>query len=187
MVRDYFAEHIALAQIVSGELVDQIEAVGELLVSTLKVGKKIMLCGNGGSAADAQHIATEITGRYLRERKGLPAIALTTDTSALTAIGNDFGFDQIFARQILALATGGDCVVGISTSGNSPNVIQALETARSFQCSTVGLLGRDGGRLRDVAENIIVVPSEDTPLIQEMHITIGHILCKMIDDFFAES
>lgn len=184
-IRNHFARHIQTAEKVSSELTDAIEQIARLLIEALENGHTVFLCGNGGSAADAQHIATEITGRFMRERRAMPAVALTTDTSALTAIGNDFGFEQIFARQVEALARPGDVLIGITTSGNSPNVLEALRAAEECQCVTVALTGRDGGRARDLANHAIVIPSDYTPFIQEMHITIAHILCELIDVHFA--
>lgn len=166
--------------------VPRIEAVGAAAVDTLRAGGKLLLCGNGGSAADAQHIAAELVGRYMRARAGLPAIALTTDSSALTAIANDFGYEQVFARQVQALARAGDLLVAISTSGNSPNVIQAVHQARAMGVRTVGLLGGQGGALRDMVDLAVVVPSDETPRIQECHILLGHIWCQMIDDAFRD-
>ena len=145
-------------------------------------GKKLLIFGNGGSAADAQHIAAELTGRYKSERRGLPAIALTTDTSALTAIGNDYGYKEVFKRQVEALANKGDVVIGISTSGNSKNVIKALKKAKKIGCKTIGFSGRDGGKMNEVCDINIVVPSNDTPRIQEMHILMGHIICQAVDN-----
>jgi len=153
-----------------------------LITDTLAHGNKVLLCGNGGSAADAQHIAAELTGRYKTERRGLPGIALTTDTSALTAIGNDFGYDKVFERQVEALANKGDLLIGISTSGNSANVLKALQKAKSMGCRTIGLSGRGGGEMNTLCDINIVVPSDDTPRIQEMHILIGHIMCQSVDD-----
>lgn len=150
----------------------------------LKNGHKILLCGNGGSAADAQHIAAEFSGRYKKERRGLPAIALTTDTSVLTSIGNDYGFDRVFDRQVEALAQEGDLLIGISTSGQSKNVVRALSLAKNLGCKTIGLSGRDGGVMSEFCDVNIIVPSEDTPRIQEMHILIGHIICEACDQAF---
>lgn len=181
----HFEKHAQVAQKTLAELGETIGEVARVLIGALENGNSLLLCGNGGSAADAQHIATEITGRYLRERKAMPAIALTTDTSALTAIGNDFGFEQIFARQVEALATPGDVFIGISTSGNSGNVLEAFRAAEERGCVTIALTGRDGGRARDVATHSIIVPSDQTPHIQEMHIMIAHILCDLIDQHFA--
>jgi len=161
-----------------------IEEACHLITSTLKNGNKILLCGNGGSAADAQHIAAELTGRYKSERRGLPAIALTTDTSALTAISNDYGYARVFDRQVEALANSGDLLIGISTSGNSDNILSALGTAKELGCKTLGMSGKDGGEMNSVCDLNLVVPSDDTPRIQEMHILIGHILCQAVDDAF---
>ena len=159
-----------------------IYTAGVIATETLEAGHKILLCGNGGSAADAQHIAAELTGRYKIERKGLPAIALTTDTSALTAIGNDYGYEHVFSRQVEALAQKGDLLIGISTSGNSRNVIYALQKAKEIGCRTVGFSGKGGGKMNDVCDLNIIIPSDDTARIQEMHIMIGHILCQLIDN-----
>jgi D-sedoheptulose 7-phosphate isomerase len=145
-----------------------------------------MLCGNGGSAADAQHIAAEFVGRYETERRALPAIALTTDTSALTALANDYDFERIFARQVDALASEGDCLIAISTSGNSPNVIAAVMAARSRGCSIIGLTGSNGKKLASLSDRCITVPSARTSRIQEAHITIAHIWCQIIDADFAK-
>jgi D-sedoheptulose 7-phosphate isomerase len=153
-----------------------------IATEALKNGNKILLCGNGGSAADAQHIAAELSGRYKIERRGLPGIALTTDTSVLTAVGNDYGFDRVFDRQVEALANTGDVLIGISTSGHSKNVVRALSLARQMGCKTIGLSGRDGGVMNELCDINIVIPSLDTPRIQEMHIMIGHIMCQAIDD-----
>lgn len=154
-----------------------IEAIGDLLVTCLDRGGCVFWLGNGGSAADCQHLAAELIGRFERDRKGLASIALTTDSSVLTAVGNDYGFDRLFARQVEALCRPGDLVIGISTSGNSPNVLCALQTAHDLGIRTVGLSGRGGGKLRDLADVCLVVPSASTARIQEAHILIGHILC----------
>ncbi len=153
----------------------------ELLRSTMAAGGKVLLFGNGGSAADAQHWAAELTGRYLRERPGLAAIALTTDTSALTAIGNDYGFDHIFARQVEALARPGDAAVGISTSGTSPNVRLALKKAKAMGCRTVAVLGRDGGTMAAEVDVALVYGAQQTPRIQEFHAVLGHLLCALVE------
>ncbi len=165
-------------------MVPSIQEASKLVSKTLLDGHKVLLCGNGGSAADAQHIAAELSGRYKTERKGLPGIALTTDTSALTAIANDYGYDRIFDRQVEALANEGDLLIGISTSGNSANVISALKLAKELGCTTLGMSGRDGGAMNEVCTLNLVVPSFDTPRIQEMHILIGHIICQAVDDSF---
>jgi D-sedoheptulose 7-phosphate isomerase len=155
--------------------------MGMRLRSCLLAGGKILLLGNGGSAADCQHIAAEIVGRYKRERRGLPAIALTTDTSILTAVGNDYGFERIFSRQVEALCTPADVVIGLSTSGNSPNVLAAIHTARQIGAFTMGLTGGSGGKLAQCCDLSLVVASKDTPRIQEAHILVGHLLCDLID------
>lgn len=155
--------------------------MGMRLRSCLLASGKILLLGNGGSAADCQHIAAEIVGRYKRERRGLPAIALTTDTSILTAVGNDYGFEHVFSRQVEALCTPKDVVIGLSTSGNSPNVLAAIHTARQIGAFTIGLTGGGGGKLAQCCDLSLVVASNDTPRIQEAHILVGHMLCDLID------
>ncbi|MEJ7554315.1 MAG: D-sedoheptulose 7-phosphate isomerase [Aquificaceae bacterium] len=160
---------------------ERIVEVGQIIARALKDGNKVLLFGNGGSAADAQHIAGEIVGRFKRERRALPAIALTTDTSILTAVGNDYGFESVFERQIEALCMPGDIAIGISTSGNSPNVIRGLMKAHDLGATTIAFTGRDGGKLVDIAHYSFVVPSYDTARIQECHITLGHVLCEIID------
>jgi len=153
-----------------------------LLVKTLKTGHKVLVFGNGGSAADSQHIAAEITGRFSRERRGYPAIALTTDTSVLTSVSNDYGFDLVYARQVQALARRGDLVIAISTSGNSPNILEGIRAARIAGASVLGFTGAGGGAMASLCDIIFAVPSKSTPRIQEAHITIGHILCEAIDE-----
>ena len=147
----------------------------------MTLGNKILICGNGGSAADAQHFAAELTGRYLKERRSYPALALTTDTSALTAIGNDYGFDSVFSRQIEGLGKAGDILIAISTSGRSPNILKAVEVAKARGLRTIGLLGRDGGTLKDLVDDAFIVPSEVTARIQEIHEMILHFLCESMD------
>ena len=181
-IKEEFQSHLETINSVINTMEEDIQDASSIIVNALKNGNKILLCGNGGSAADAQHIAAELTGRYKTERKGLPGIALTTDTSALTAIGNDYGYDRIFDRQVEALANKGDVVIGISTSGNSKNVVSALLLAQEMGCKTVGLTGRDGGAMNEVCDINIIVPSDNTPRIQEMHILFGHIICQIIDD-----
>jgi len=166
--------------------VEQIEKCAEIIFDAVSKGKKILICGNGGSAADAQHIAAEFVGRYETERRGLPAIALTTDTSALTALSNDYGFERIFSRQVEALASEGDVLISFSTSGNSPNIIAAVMKARELGCRTVGLTGIKGKKLASLCDACILVPSERTARIQEAHITIGHIWCEIIDSKLKE-
>jgi D-sedoheptulose 7-phosphate isomerase len=176
-------EHIAVMEMVH-ELAPVVEAVGQRWLDALQNGGKILLMGNGGSAADAQHIAAELVGRYLCERKGLPAIALTTDTSILTAVGNDYGYDAVFSRQVEALANPEDIVLAYSTSGNSGNACTAIETAREIGCYTVALTGESGGQLKSLVDTCICVPSSSTPRIQEAHAFIGHMLCAYVDSSF---
>ena len=145
-----------------------------------------MFCGNGGSAADAQHLAAELVGRYQSERKGLPAISLATDTSAMTAIGNDFGYSQVFSRQVEALANQSDVIIAISTSGNSENVLNALQIAKKLDCKTIYLTGKNAGSISKKCDVNIIVPSDNTPRIQEMHILIGHLICQHIDLKFMD-
>jgi len=163
-----------------------IESIAKLAIDSLKSNGKIILFGNGGSAADAQHIAAELVGRYKVSRKGLSAIALTTDTSALTAISNDFGYENVFKRQLEALLNKNDLVIGISTSGNSSNVINALQYAKSMNIKVVGFTGVEGGKMNDICDINLVIPSNDTPRIQEAHIFLGHTLCHLIDIHFSD-
>ena len=186
----FIAQHIQQHQAAIGALIPQestIQTHGEMLIAALRAGGKILVCGNGGSAADAQHLAAELVGRFGHTRRGLPAIALTTDSSALTSIGNDFGFDAVFSRQIEALARPGDVLIGISTSGNSRNVLAAVNTARELGVTTLGLLGGTGGALKDKLDYALIAPSCDTPRIQECHILIAHIWCAMIDEAFMSN
>ena len=187
IIESEFSEHLKTAQATLEYITTPLEIAANLCIDTLKNGGKILIFGNGGSAADAQHIAAELVGRYKVERKGLPAIALTTDTSALTSIGNDYGYARVFDRQVEALANKGDVVIGISTGGSSGNVISALKLAKGMGCKTIGLSGRDGGEMNDVCNVNLVVPAEDTPRIQEMHIVIGHTICHLIDQAFSDS
>ena len=181
IIKEFLAHQETIKKVIETMQKPLLEA-SKLAVETLRAGNKILLCGNGGSAADAQHIAAELTGRYKTERRGLPGIALTTDTSALTAIGNDYGYDRVFDRQVEALAQKGDLLIGISTSGNSINVINALKVAREMGCKTLGLTGRDGGAMNELCDINLVVPSNDTPRIQEMHILFAHTICQIIDN-----
>jgi len=154
----------------------------------LKEGRKVLLFGNGGSAADAQHIAAEFVGRFIPDRIPLPALSLATDTSALTALGNDYGYDAVFSRQVQALGNAGDIAIGISTSGNSPNVLEAFAAARAKSMLTIGFTGQDGGKMNGRADVLFRVPSRMTPRIQETHITLGHVLCELIDrELFPEA
>ncbi|AGA34339.1 Phosphoheptose isomerase 1 [Thioalkalivibrio nitratireducens DSM 14787] len=171
-----------LADEQAGAILEVIEAV----IAALARGNTVFFFGNGGSAADAQHLAAELIGRFTLERRPLPALALTTDTSILTSIGNDYGFDQIFLRQIQGLGRPGDVAVGLSTSGNSPNVLKAVEAARANGLITVAMTGEGGGRLADRAHFCLRVPATDTARIQESHITIGHLVCQGVDEAVAE-
>lgn len=184
MVIEELYEHRNLIQKVIENLSGDIETACRVMVAVLKDGKKVLIAGNGGSAADAQHIAAELSGRFVKERKALPGIALTVDTSALTAIANDYGYHHVFSRQVEALAQPGDLFIGISTSGNSQGILNAFEAATKIGCKTLGLSGRDGGKMNGICELNIVVPSDVTARIQEMHILIGHIMCKAVDDAY---
>jgi D-sedoheptulose 7-phosphate isomerase len=184
MIQNELQAHKETIEKTIESMVPSIQKASELIVATLQSGNKVLLCGNGGSAADAQHIAAELTGRYKSERRGLPAIALTTDTSALTAISNDYGYDRVFDRQVEALANEGDLLIGISTSGNSANILSAFALAKELGCMTLGMSGKSGGKMNDSCDLNLVIPSNDTPRIQEMHILIGHILCQAVDDAF---
>jgi D-sedoheptulose 7-phosphate isomerase len=162
-----------------------IEQIAARFIQTLRSGGTILLCGNGGSAADAQHVAGELVGRFRRERAAWPAIALTTNASIVTAIGNDYGFDRVFARQVEALARPGDVVVGISTSGDAMSVIRAMQVARERGCFTLGVTGQSGGRLIDTVDLCLRVPSDSTPRIQEAHIVVWHIVCELVEQALA--
>ena len=181
IIQHEFNEHLKVSKATFESIGNKIEVAARLCIDCLNNGNKILIFGNGGSAADAQHIAAEIVGRYKVERKGLPAIALTTDTSAITAIANDYGYTHVFDRQIEALAQKGDVLIGISTSGSSVNVINALKRAKGLGCKDIGMSGRRGGELNILCDVNIVVPAKDTPRIQEMHILIGHTICHLID------
>lgn len=174
-------EHLSLFDTLDS-LQGDVQNAAAMVVRTLSSGGKLMLCGNGGSAADSQHIAAELTGRFVQDRRPLAAIALTTDSSALTCIGNDYDFSEVFSRQVIGLGRPGDCLLAISTSGTSANVVKAVEAAQRLQISTVALSGRDGGRLRSLCDAAIVVPSATTARIQEAHIFVGHALCALIEE-----
>ncbi|HEY0427875.1 MAG TPA: SIS domain-containing protein [Pyrinomonadaceae bacterium] len=182
LIENSLNAHVELFKLIAETQVEQISDCAEMLFDAVSSGNKILICGNGGSAADAQHIAAEFVGRYETERVALPAIALTTDTSALTALANDYGFEKIFARQVEAHARPGDVLIAISTSGNSPNVISAVMRARANDCKVIGLTGASGKKLAALCDNCILIPAERTARIQEAHITIGHIWCEIIDE-----
>lgn len=181
IIQGYVQNHIEIAQ---GLLVDlpDIEGVAKVVVEALKGGNKLLVAGNGGSAADAHHFAAELVGRYKKERKALPAVSLDANPSAVTAISNDYAFEQVFARQIEALAKPGDVFFGISTSGNSKNILEAIKSARNHGCKVVGLTGKTGGEMAKVCDFLINIPAEDTPRVQEMHILVIHILSALIED-----
>ena len=181
IIEEEFNSHIKTSKKSMENLVGDIEIAAKICIETLNNNGKIIIFGNGGSAADAQHIAAELVGRYKTERKGLPAIALTTDTSAITSIANDYGFLHVFDRQVEALAHKDDVVIGISTGGTSPNVVNALTAANKLDCKTIGLSGKDGGDFNALCDINLVVNSNDTPRIQEMHILIGHTICHLIE------
>ena len=179
-------ESIAVKRRVLQQETETLAAIAEVWTTALRGGGKILLCGNGGSAADSQHIAGELVGRFLLERQGLPAIALTPDTSILTALGNDYGYQRVFARQIEALGRPGDVLVGISTSGRSPNVLQAIEAARAREMATVGFTGAHGAALKAEVDLCFCAPSSETPRIQEAHILAGHAICEVVELALAE-
>lgn len=177
------ATHAAISALYADEQYRRsLVAVARLFISTLKAGRTLLFAGNGGSAADAQHIAGEFVSRFHFDRPGLAAIALTTDTSILTAIGNDYGYERVFARQIEAIGRAGDSFVGISTSGNSPNIIAAFDAARKKGLTTVGLTGKTGGRMRDACHHVLCAPSDVTPRIQECHLATYHLLCALVEE-----
>ena len=165
---------------------DSIQEAVEKVIHTLRSGGKVLLCGNGGSAADSQHIAAELVGKFRLNRKGLPAIALTTDTSILTSLANDYGYEFVFQRQVEALGKKGDVLIGISTSGESMNVALAMKKAKDMGISTIALIGEKRGQIADAADIVVSVPSKETPRIQEGHITIGHILCDLVERYCFE-
>lgn len=185
MIVKYFDRHQEVVALAREKVIDQIHEIATILSEALRNGNKVLVMGNGGSAADAQHMAAELVGRFKRERRGLPAIALTTDTSILTAIGNDYGFDRIFARQVEALASPGDVVIGISTSGNSTNVLDALSIAKEQGCRTVGMLGKDGGAIARIVDMALIVPVNETAHVQEVHLVVLHILCDIVEAQFS--
>lgn len=175
------ADHEAVTKNTFASLKDPFARIVDLCVASIQADGKIMFCGNGGSAADAQHLATELSVRFIKDRKPIAGLALTTDTSTLTAAANDYNFDAIFARQIDAIGKEGDVLIALSTSGNSGNVLTALKQARTQNIKTIGFSGRDGGKMKDLCDEILIVPSQSTARIQEMHITLGHMLCGSME------
>ena len=184
LLLQHVEDAISLKRAFFAQEAEHILAQAADMAERLKRGCKILVCGNGGSAADAQHFAAELSGRYVKERRALAGIALTVDTSALTAIGNDYGFDQVFSRQVEALGRPGDLLVGISTSGNSRDVILAVAAAKGLGMRTLGLLGRDGGQLKALVDDALVVPSPVTARIQELHLMTYHFWCEALDTHF---
>jgi len=181
-IEEEFNNHLKALDAVKSKF-HTLEKISQVAINVLQDNKKIIIFGNGGSAADAQHIAAELSGRYKRDRLGLAAISLTTDSSALTAIANDFGFSSIFQRQVEAIANSGDLIIGISTSGNSQNVLKAIQFANKMNCKTVSFTGFDGGEISKESDINFNVDVSDTPRVQEMHILAGHIICELIDRF----
>ena len=168
-------------------LIDTIERAATVVVTAIKNGNKVIFCGNGGSAADSQHLAAELIGKFYFNRRSLPAVSLTVNTSIITAIGNDFGFDKVFARQLEGIGKAGDVLIGLSTSGNSENVVEAFRLAKEIGIITIAFTGESGGILRNLADILINVPSNDTPRIQEAHILIGHIICELVEKEFVNN
>lgn len=183
-IKNEIDEHLKVYMDFKNEQIDELIKASDMVVQTLKNGGKIIICGNGGSAADAQHFAAELSGRYKTNRKALAAIAISTDTSAITAIANDFGFEQVFSRQVEALAKPQDLIIGISTSGNSKNVINAFLKAKELKAKTLGISGRDGGEMNKECDFNLIVKSNDTARIQELHIFIIHTICAAVDKAF---
>jgi D-sedoheptulose 7-phosphate isomerase len=186
IIDDSFENHIKTIKESKKILRKEIKKVAKLFIETINSSNKIILCGNGGSASDAQHIAAELTGRFQTERIGLNAIAITTDTSAITAIANDYGFEYIFSRQLEAIGKKGDLLVAISTSGNSKSIINSVQKAKEIGINSIALSGKDGGELAKICKKSIIIPSNNTARIQETHILIGHIICNIIDEEFTQ-
>jgi len=182
IIEQIFADSIAVKQATLKANLAQIKKAAEVVITALKGNHKILLCGNGGSAADSQHIAAEFIGRFQKERRSLPAMALTTDSSILTALGNDYSFDIVFARQVEGLGQSGDVLVGLSTSGNSKNVLEAMKTAKAKGIKTIGLLGCDGGTIAPLCDIALIVPSKVTARIQESHICMAHTICQVAEE-----
>lgn len=187
LIKQRIDEHLALAEQVYAAHAEQLLQAANLMAYSLKTGRKILFCGNGGSAADAQHLAAEFVGRFVLERQGMPAIALTTDTSIMTAVGNDYGFDQIFARQVQALGQREDVLFAFSTSGNSPNVLEAIKAARAKGIPSIGFTGCGGGKMAAECDICVAVDSKVTARTQEMHILMGHILCEILDGVLMDN
>ena len=187
IIKQELNDHLITLDATMKSIVSSLEVAANICIDSLKQGGKILIFGNGGSAADAQHIAAELVGRYKLDRKGLAAIALSTDTSSLTAIANDYGYEHVFDRQIEALANPEDVAIAISTSGNSSNVINALQSAKNIGCKSIGLSGKSGGNMNKLCDVNLIIPAKDTARIQEMHILVGHIICHLIELEFRNS
>jgi len=185
-IKKIWAEHLEVAKTLP-ELADAVSSAVELIYSSLAAGGQLLIGGNGGSAADAQHLAAELTGRFLRERQPFRALALHVNTSSLTAIGNDYGYEYVFARELSAHARPGDVFLAITTSGNSPNILRAIEAARKSKVTVIGLTGESGGMMRSACDLCLCIPSKSTARIQEMHITIGHAICELVEERLAEA
>lgn len=183
IVKQRCIEHLdVFGKFIEDDYLSIISEIGERCKQAVADGYKILLCGNGGSAADAQHLAAELIGRFVKERRSLAAVALTTDTSILTSIANDYSYDTVFERQVEGLGRAGDVLIGISTSGNSENVLRAMKKARDIGMHTIGLTGEDGGKLKSICDLTLIVPSRITARIQEMHILAGHIICELVEE-----
>jgi D-sedoheptulose 7-phosphate isomerase len=188
-IKKIIADSIAVKQTILNDekILNTVQEVAQEMVKTLKLGGRIYFCGNGGSAADAQHLAAEFSGRFYTDRKALPAEALHCNTSYLTAVANDYSYDVVYARLVDGIANEGDFVVGLSTSGNSGNIVKAFESARAKNVITVGFTGKDGGKMRDLSDYLFNVPSTDTPRIQESHIMLGHIVCQLVEELYFQA
>ena len=182
IIQQRLSDHLEVLQmLMASDLPEKLEKCAKIVEQALAEGHKVLFCGNGGSAADSQHLAAEFVGRFQKERKGLPAIALTVDTSILTAVANDYGYDTVFARQVQALGEAGDVLIGISTSGNSRNVLLAVEEAKTKGISCIGMTAEGGGKMAEECDICLAVPAKVTARAQEMHILMGHILCELVD------
>ena len=186
LITGNIAESCRVKQQVSETMAGDIAGAAVMIAEALRGGAKLLVCGNGGSAADAQHLAAELMGRFQKDRAPYAAVALTTDTSILTSVGNDYGFDSVFERQVLGLGRAGDVLAGITTSGNSPNVLAAMQAARKKDLKTIGITGLGGGKLAGFADLLLAVPSRTTARIQEAHITIIHLICELVENMLME-
>ena len=181
-IQNHLLEHLEVAKLIDNSYIDEIYSCAELIVKTLQNGGTIFWCGNGGSASDSQHLAAELIGRYDKNRKPIRSVSLSSDTAVLTCISNDFGYDKVFSRQLEGLGKKGDILIAISTSGKSQNILSVIKQAKSMQINTIGFLGKGGGDAKSLCDNTIIVPSQTTARIQEIHILFGHILCDIIEE-----